>query len=180
MLVGGDQKAGGAGGGVIDRLADLRIHQIDDGADDVARRAELAEFAGLLDLAQHMLEQIALGVGVGLFQPQLVDQRHDLGQHGRLVDREARLRHEAHAEGVADAGEEREHLVAHEGDQLLAGHGVGPGRPAHPLARNGLDALGRRVQRIAQRPVAGEQAGVVAGRWLWPGADWRCRCPSIM
>jgi hypothetical protein len=28
--------------------------------------AELAEFTGLLDLAQHMLEQIALGVRVGL------------------------------------------------------------------------------------------------------------------
>ncbi len=52
MLVGGDEKPGGAGGGVVNRLADPRIDQRDDGADDVARRAELAEFAGLLDLAQ--------------------------------------------------------------------------------------------------------------------------------
>ena len=40
----------------------------DDGADDVARRAELAQLARLLDLAQHVLEQIALGVGVGLVE----------------------------------------------------------------------------------------------------------------
>ena len=49
-----------------------------------------------------MLEQIALGVGIGVFQPQFVDQGDDLGQHRRLVDREPRLRHEAHAVGVAD------------------------------------------------------------------------------
>ena len=110
MLIGRHQETGGAGGRVIDRLADFRIDQIDDGADDVTRGAELAEFAGLLDLAQHMLEQIALGVGVGLFQPQLVHQGHDLGQHGRLVDRQPGLRHETHAEGVADGGEERETL----------------------------------------------------------------------
>jgi hypothetical protein len=52
----------------------LRVDHLDDGADDVARRAELAQFAGLLDLPQHVLEQIALGVGVGLVQAQAVDQ----------------------------------------------------------------------------------------------------------
>src|SRR3546814_13515574 len=64
-------------------------------------------FRSLLYLAQNMLEQIALGIGVGLFQPKLVHQRHHLGQHGRLVDGEADLGHEAHAEGVADRSEER-------------------------------------------------------------------------
>ena len=86
----------------------------------MARGPKLAEFAGLFDLAQHMLEQIALGVRVGLFEAQLVYQGHDLGQHGRLVDGQPGLRHETHAEGVADGGEEREHLVAHEGDELFA------------------------------------------------------------
>ena len=41
MFVSGDQESGGAGGRVINRLADLRIDQIDDGADDMARGAEL-------------------------------------------------------------------------------------------------------------------------------------------
>ena len=62
----------------------------DDGADDVPRRAELPQLAGLLDLAQHMLEQVTLGVGVGLVQVQLVDQVHHLGEHGRLVDAQGR------------------------------------------------------------------------------------------
>ena len=89
MLVCGHQKPGSAGGRVIDGLANFRVHQIDDGANDVARRAELAEFAGLFDLAQHVLEQVALGVRVRLFQTQLVHEGDDLGQHGRLVDRQA-------------------------------------------------------------------------------------------
>jgi hypothetical protein len=65
MVVGGDQEARRAGRRVVDGFADLGVDDFDDGADDVARRAELAQFAGLLDLPQHMLEQVALGVGVG-------------------------------------------------------------------------------------------------------------------
>ena len=69
-LIGGDQEAGGAGGRVVDRLADLGVDHLDNGPDDVPRRAELAQFAGLFDLPQHMLEQIALGVGVRLIEAQ--------------------------------------------------------------------------------------------------------------
>jgi hypothetical protein len=39
----------------------------------VPRRAELAQFASLLDLPQHVLEQVALGVGVGLVEAQAID-----------------------------------------------------------------------------------------------------------
>ena len=92
MVVGGDQEARGAGGRVVDGLADLRVDDLDDGADDVARRAELAELARLLDLLQHMLEQVALGVGVGPVEAQPIDQVDDLRQHGRLVDRPAARR----------------------------------------------------------------------------------------
>jgi hypothetical protein len=42
----------------------------------VARGAELTELARLPDLAQYMLEEIALAVGVGVFQAQFVDQGH--------------------------------------------------------------------------------------------------------
>ena len=41
---------------------------------------------------QHVLEQIALGVGVGLVEAQPVDQGDHLRQHGRLVDRRAARR----------------------------------------------------------------------------------------
>jgi hypothetical protein len=66
VVVGGHQEAGRAGSRVVDGFADLGVDHLDDGADDVARRAELAQFAGLLDLPQHVLEQVALGVGIGL------------------------------------------------------------------------------------------------------------------
>ena len=64
VVVRADQEPRRAGGGVVDGLAEAGIDQLHQGTDDVARRAELAQLAGLADLAQHMLEQIALGVGV--------------------------------------------------------------------------------------------------------------------
>ena len=91
VVVGRDQEAGRPGGRVVDGLADLGIDDLDDGADDVARRAELAQLARLLDLLEDVLEEIALGVGVGAIEPQTVHQGHDLREHGRLVDaRDAR------------------------------------------------------------------------------------------
>lgn len=54
MVVGGYQKACRACGGVVDCLAHLGVDQFDDGADDMARGAELAQLARLFDLAQHM------------------------------------------------------------------------------------------------------------------------------
>ena len=46
VVVGGDEEAGGAGGGVADAQSGPRIDQGDDEGDDVARRAELAVGAG--------------------------------------------------------------------------------------------------------------------------------------
>jgi hypothetical protein len=128
----------------------------------MAWRAELAQFAGLLDLAQHVLEQIAFGIRIGLLEPQLVDEGYNLGKYGRLVDGEPRLGHEAHAVGVTNFGEEREHLVADPSYQLLTRHGIRPRRPPHALARHGFDASRRCVQRIADGPLAGKQARIGA------------------
>ena len=169
MVVGRDQEARRAGRRVVDRLADLRVDHPHDGADDVARRAELAQLARLLDLPEHMLEQVALGVGVGLVEPQPVDQPHHLGQHGGLVDHQPGAGHEVGAEAVGHGGEEREHLVAHPAHQRLAGHAARPDRPAHPRRRDGLDALGRRVERVPQLPVAGEDRRVLAPHALGLG-----------
>ena len=115
VVVGRDQEAGGAGGRVVDGLADLRIDHRDDRADDVPRRAELAQLAGLLDLAQHVLEQVALGVGVGLVQPQLVRPGSTtcVSTVGSSMTRRAPC-HEVHRRASPMLGEERKHLVAHE------------------------------------------------------------------
>ena len=51
MVVGADQESGGAGGRVVDGLAEAGIDELHHGADDVAGRAELAELARLPDLA---------------------------------------------------------------------------------------------------------------------------------
>ena len=111
------QEARGAGGRVVDGLADLGVDHLDDGADHMPRRAELAQLAGLLDLPQHMLEQVALRVGVCLIQVQPIDEVDHLGQHRGLVDAEPRAGHEVGRTALAQLGEEGKHLVAHEAHQ---------------------------------------------------------------
>ena len=58
VLVGGDEEAAGAAGGIEDFLAGLRIEAVHDEVDDVAGRAELA----VLALRAHALEQVFEGV----------------------------------------------------------------------------------------------------------------------
>ena len=94
MVVGRHQKPGRAGGGVVDRLADLRIHHLHNCADDVPGGSELPELARLLDLLEHMLEQIPFGVRVRLVKLEAIHQRDDLGEHSRLGDVEPRAAHE--------------------------------------------------------------------------------------
>lgn len=106
------QEAGGTGRWVIHRVADPRVQHGDDGADDVARRSELAKLAGLLDLLQDVLEQIALGVGIGVIEAQMVDQRYHLRQHGWLVDHQTRAIHEVDRGAFGDFAVEWKHLVA--------------------------------------------------------------------
>ncbi len=148
--------------GVVDRVADLRVDHLDDGADHVARRAELAQLAGLLDLAQHMLEEVALGVGIGLVQAQAVHQADDLAEHGGLVDGQPGAVHEVVGCAGAQLGGEGKHLVAHEAHQGFAAEGLGPDRPAQLAARDAGDAFPGGVERVFQQPVAVEQAGVGA------------------
>ena len=57
MVPRADQEARRACRRIVDRLADPRIDQTDECADDMARRAELAELARLPDLARILHEQ---------------------------------------------------------------------------------------------------------------------------
>src|SRR5688500_13829594 len=94
MVVGRYQEASGAGGGVVDGFANLRIHHFDNGADDVSRCAELAQFTSLLNLAEDMFEQVSLSIGIRLVQAERVYIRDDLRQHCRIVDAESGAIHE--------------------------------------------------------------------------------------
>ncbi len=126
----------------------------------MARGAELAEFAGRLDLLQHMLEQVALGIGVAFVEAQTIDLADDLGQHHRFVDDQSRAVHEVDRAACGDFGIEGKHLVAQEAHQILAGQ-----RPA-PIATSGSGSRGmvslathrRGVEWIAQFPVAAVDA----------------------
>ena len=133
MIVGGDQESGRTGCGIIDRLAELRVDHADDGADDVTRGPELAELTRLLDLPQDVLEEVALGVGVGLVEPQILDPAHDLGEDRRLVDHQSRAHEEVDPEAFRDLGVEREHLVTHPARQALAAARPRPARPAQEI-----------------------------------------------
>ena len=163
MVPGADQKPRRARGRVADRLADLRIDQPHQGADDMARGAELAEFARLPDLAQHVLEQVALGVGVHLVEPQGIQLADDLGEHGRLVDHQPGAVHEVGRAVRRERGMEREDFFAHPIDQPLAVQRIRPGRPAQEFARHAADAGRAGVARVAQRPFAFVGAGVRGG-----------------
>ena len=163
MVVGADQEAGGAGGRVVDGLAEARIDELHHGPDDVARRAELAKLARLPDLAQHVLEEIALGVGIDLLQMQVVHQADDLREHRRLVDDEAGAGHEVGDALRRDARVEREDLLADPRDQPLAVQGVGPGGPAQGVARDRLLARRASIARIPQDPFPLEGTRVALG-----------------
>ena len=126
----------------------------------MARGAELAEFTGLLDLLEDMLEKIAFGIGIGFIQPQPVDERHHLGKDGRLVNDQTGAIHEIDSRAFRHLQTEREHLVTNKGCQPGATHAARPYAPAQPIAGNGGLTGRRGVQRILQRPrVASEDAG---------------------
>src|SRR4051794_27075042 len=94
MVVSRDQKACCPGRRIVDSLADLRVNHRDDGSNDMAWGAKLPQLTGLFDLPQHMLEQVALGVGVRTVETETIHQGHDLRQNGRLVDNQACAFHE--------------------------------------------------------------------------------------
>ena len=94
VVVSPHQEAGRTGGGVVDGLAEARIDELHHCPNDVAGRPELAEFARLSDLTEHVLEEVALGVGVYPLEMEVVHLAHDLGEHRWFVDDEPRARHE--------------------------------------------------------------------------------------
>ena len=88
VLPGVDEEAAGAGGGIDDALAGLRVDHLHHHADDVARRAELAVGAGGVELAEQVLVEIALHVLVLRGDLHLVDGLAGLDEQARLVDLE--------------------------------------------------------------------------------------------
>ena len=158
-----DQEARRPCGRVVDRLADTGIHEADQRPDDVARRPELAELAGLTYLAKHMLEQVALGVRVHPVEMQVVQLADHLGEHGRLVDHQPGVVHEVRDAVCRKLRMERKDLLPHPVHQPLAVQRVRPGRPAQNFARHRRGAGLAGVARVAQVPVAVEGAGVGGG-----------------
>ncbi len=168
----GGQKARRAGCRVVGGFADFRVEHGDDSADNVARGAELAEFASRLDLLQHMFEQVALGVGVGFVEAQAIDLADYLRQHHRLVDHQSRAVHEVDRAACGDFGIEGENLIAQEADQILARESPSPMGPAETVARNAAQTTHRGcVERVAQLPVADVNA--FGGLLHQPGACLR-------
>lgn len=76
---GGDQEARGAAGRVADHILRRRRSHFHHQLDDMARSAELAVLPGSRDLAQHVLVEIALGIGIG--HVDAVELVHHVGQH---------------------------------------------------------------------------------------------------
>ena len=171
VVVSADEESGRTGGRVVDGLADSRIDKLDHGADDVAGRPELAQLARLPDLAEHVLEEIALGVGVDPLKVEVVHLAHDLGEHRRLVDDETRALHEVSDSSRRDLGVERKHFLANPGDQLLAVERVRPRGPAKGAARDHLLARRAGVPRIAEGPLPIEGARVGLRPGTARGAD---------
>ena len=160
VVVRADQEPRSAGGRVVDCLAEPGIDKLDEGADDVAGRAELSQLARLPDLPQHVLEQVALGVGVHLFEVQVVHVADDLREHGRLVDHQSRVRHKVRHALSRDPGVEGEDLLPHPRHEPLTIERVCPVGPTQRLAADRLGTLFASVTRIPHRPFAHERAGV--------------------
>lgn len=119
---------------IVNRVADARVYKLHHGADDVARRPELAQFARLPDLAEHVLEQVALGVRVHPVEMQIVQLADDLREHGGFVDHEPRTGHEVGGTGGRELGVERKHFLAHPANQPLAVQCQGPRGPPEEFA----------------------------------------------
>ena len=81
-----DQEARRTCGRVGDCFAASGIDQPDQSADDRAGRAERAGLARLPNLAERVLEEVALGVRVPPVEMRVVQLADDLGEHRRLVD----------------------------------------------------------------------------------------------
>ena len=97
VLVGGDQEAGGAAGGIENGFVQLRVHDLHDEVDDVARRAELPGVALGAHDGQQVLEGVAQALGMVVFE--LVDDLQELAQRLGVAVRQIGV--------VEDAAKER-------------------------------------------------------------------------
>ena len=95
VLLGAEQKTAGASGWVNDALTKIGVEQFDHEADQVARRAELAVFAGGGHLAQQVLKGVAHDVlggrAVAGHGKQLVDLVDGVTEHLALVGVELKV-----------------------------------------------------------------------------------------
>ena len=129
----------------------------------MARCAELSQFACLPDLAEHVLEKVALGVSIHTVEVQIVQLTHHLREHCRLVDHQSRAVHEVRGSVPRQFSMERKHLLPHPIDQPLAVQRVRPRRPAHQFAPYRVVAVLGSIARVAQPPVPLEGARVGRG-----------------
>ncbi len=110
VLVRRDQKAGGAAGGVEHGVGLLRVHDLDDEIDDVARRAELAGVALAAQHREQVFEGVAQALGVVVLE--LVDDLQERAQGLRVAIRQEGVLEDL-AEERRDAG-----VLRHLGDGL--------------------------------------------------------------
>jgi hypothetical protein len=132
----GDQKAPGPAGRVADHVLRRRRGHVHHQLDDVPRRAELAVLPGAGDLAEHVLVQVALGIGVR--HVDAVELVHHVRQHARCGHHEDRVLHVVGVRRVAlllrpavapERLDERKDFVPHRGEHLLR-RGLLEPRPA--------------------------------------------------
>jgi hypothetical protein len=117
------------------------------------------EFARLFDLAEHVFKQIALGVGIGFFKAQAIDQGDDLREDGGLVNRQPRTGHEIHGGLLGDLAKEGKGFVAHKAHQRFARQALGPHRPAKAALGNAERSGLVGVERVLELPIPLEDGG---------------------
>ena len=148
MLDGAGQDAAGAAGGVQYRLAQLGVSHVHHELGDGAGRVVFARVAGVLEVAEDLLVDVAEQVPVvGAVEVDLVQRVDDLphegaGLHVVVGILEHGLDHEATGVGVGAEGqvlERAEQGVVDEVQQFIAGDALRVGRPGAPaeLGRDG-------------------------------------------
>lgn len=125
---------------VVAGLPNLGVEHGHHRADDVARRAELAQLASGLDAFEQVFKQVAFGVGIVLVQAQVIHLADDLGQHHRLVNHQPRAVHKVDGVAACHFGVERKHFVPQKARQVLRPSVPVPSRPAKALTRHGAAA----------------------------------------
>ena len=113
-MVGGDQKAAGAGRRVLDDVVERRLHHPHHAVDQRARREVLAG-AGLLlvgVLLQQAFVQVAQAFPVHAVPVELVDFGHQRGERGGLLDEGAGVGEDLlHQRRAMAAQVDQQHLV---------------------------------------------------------------------